>query len=150
MLWSTTSKSRFLANRDPELHFALLSDLPDSATKPHTNDAHPLVELAARLIDELNVKYNSPQSGGFILLHRYRIFNVRQGVWMGWERKRGKLLDLNKLLVGEFDAFPIKAGRLDALSRIRYVLTLDSDTQLRVAPRCASSCHRASLASGRC
>jgi hypothetical protein len=49
---------------------------------------------------------------------------------MGWERKRGKLLDLNKLLAGEFDAFPIKAGRLEALSQIRYVLTLDSDTQL--------------------
>jgi hypothetical protein len=49
---------------------------------------------------------------------------------MGWERKRGKLLDLNKLLAGDFDAFPIKAGRLEALSQIRYVLTLDSDTQL--------------------
>jgi len=49
---------------------------------------------------------------------------------MGWERKRGKLLDLNKLLVGEQDAFPIKAGHIEALGRIRYVLTLDSDTQL--------------------
>ena len=49
---------------------------------------------------------------------------------MGWERKRGKLLDLNKLLVGEFDAFPIKAGRLDMLPQVRYMLTLDSDTQL--------------------
>src|SRR5260370_7810935 len=63
-------------------------------------------------------------------MHRHRIFNVRQGVWMGWERKRGKLLDLNKLLVGEFDAFPIKAGKLDALRMVRYILTLDSDTQL--------------------
>jgi hypothetical protein len=121
---------RFLANRDPHLHFALLSDLPDSVSKPHTNDTHTLVEFAARLIDELNAKYGSPRSGSFILLHRHRIFNVRQGVWMGWERKRGKLLDLNKLLTGEFDAFPIKAGHLNALSRIRYVLTLDADTQL--------------------
>ena len=121
---------RFLANRDPHLHFALLSDMPDSVSKPHTNDAHPLVELAIQLIDDLNAKYRSRTSGGFILLHRHRIFNVRQGVWMGWERKRGKLLDLNKLLAGDFDAFPIKAGRLEALSRIRYVLTLDSDTQL--------------------
>ena len=121
---------RFLANRDPHLHFALLSDLPDSVSKPHANDTHPLVELAVQLIDELNAKYDSSGKGGFILLHRHRIFNVRQGVWMGWERKRGKLLDLNKLLIGEFDAFPIKAGRLEALSQIRYVLTLDSDTQL--------------------
>ncbi|MGD0911456.1 MAG: glucoamylase family protein [Terracidiphilus sp.] len=121
---------RFIANRDAHLHFALLTDLADSVSKPHTNDAHPLVELAVRLIDQLNAKYSSPQSGSFILLHRHRVFNVRQGVWMGWERKRGKLLDLNKLMAGEFDAFPIKAGRLDALGKIRYVLTLDSDTQL--------------------
>ena len=121
---------RFLANRDPNLHFALLSDLPDSVNKPHDNDSSPLVTLAMQLINELNARYNSTAHGGFLLLHRHRIFNVRQGVWMGWERKRGKLLDLNKLLVGEYDAFPIKAGRLDALHTVRYILTLDSDTQL--------------------
>ena len=121
---------RFLANRDPHLHFALLTDLSDSVTKPHANDAHELVELAVKGIEELNAKYGSKSSGSFILLHRHRIFSPRQGVWMGWERKRGKLLDLNKLLMGEFDAFPIKAGRLDALMQARYVLTLDSDTQL--------------------
>jgi hypothetical protein len=93
-------------------------------------DSHPLVELAIQLMNELNAKYASKDGGGFILLHRHRIFSVRQGVWMGWERKRGKLLDLNRLLTGEFDAFPIKAGRVESLSGIRYVLTLDSDTQL--------------------
>ncbi|MGA2888823.1 MAG: glucoamylase family protein [Terracidiphilus sp.] len=120
----------FLANRDPNLHFALLTDLPDSVIKPKANDFHSLVELAVHLIDELNAKYGSPRNGVFILLHRHRIFNGSQGVWMGWERKRGKLLDLNKLLVGDFDAFPIKAGRIEALRQIQYVLTLDSDTQL--------------------
>ncbi|HUY94277.1 MAG TPA: glucoamylase family protein [Terracidiphilus sp.] len=121
---------RFLANRDPNLHFALLSDLPDSVNKPHDNDSSPLVSLAVQLIKDLNARYSSPDHGGFLLLHRHRIFSVRQGVWMGWERKRGKLLDLNKLLVGEYDAFPIKAGRLEALHTVRYILTLDSDTQL--------------------
>ena len=121
---------RFLANRDPHLHFVLLTDLPDSVSKPHVDDSNPLVDLAIRLIDELNTRYASPAAGGFLFLHRHRIFNVRQGVWMGWERKRGKLLDLNRLLVGEFDAFPIKGGRLDVLPQIRYILTLDSDTQL--------------------
>jgi hypothetical protein len=121
---------RFLANRDPHLHFALLTDLPDAVSKPRANDTDPLAELAVRLINELNTKYVSQNKGGFILLHRHRIFNVREGVWMGWERKRGKLLDLNKLLAGDFDAFPIKAGRLELLQQIRYVLTLDSDTQL--------------------
>ena len=121
---------RFLANRDPHLHFALLTDLPDSLSKPLEDEAHPLVELAIQLINELNARYTPRKCGSFLLLHRHRIFNMRQGVWMGWERKRGKLLDLNKLLVGEHDAFPIKAGHIEALGRIRYILTLDSDTQL--------------------
>lgn len=121
---------RFLANRDPHLHFVLLTDLPDSVNKPHLGDSNPLVDLAIRLIDDLNKRYASYGGGSFIFLHRHRIFNVRQGVWMGWERKRGKLLDLNKLLIGEYDAFPIKAGNLDVLHHARYILTLDSDTQL--------------------
>ena len=126
----TSLEVRFLANRDPHLHFALLTDLPDSVSKPRENDTHPLVELAIQLIDELNAKYTSPKCGRFVFLHRHRVFNLRQGVWMGWERKRGKLLDLNKFLAGEFDAFPIKAGNLDALQQCRYILTLDSDSQL--------------------
>ncbi len=126
----TDLEVRFLANRDPNLHFALLTDLPDAVSEPRDKDSHPLVELAIRLIDELNAKYASPRNGHFLLLHRHRVFNRRQGVWMGWERKRGKLLDLNKLLAGEFDAFPIKAGKIEALKDARYVLTLDSDTQL--------------------
>jgi len=121
---------RYLANRDPNLHFALLTDLPDSVSKPRDKDAHPLVGLAIRLIGELNAKYGARRDGSFMLLHRHRIFNTRQGVWMGWERKRGKLLDLNKLLSGEHDAFPIKAGNLDAMRDVRYILTLDADTQL--------------------
>jgi hypothetical protein len=123
-------EARYLANRDPNLHFALLTDLPDSVTKPHDKDFDFLVELAVQLIGELNAKYGAAKRGSFLLLHRHRIFNIRQGVWMGWERKRGKLLDLNRLLANQFDAFPIKAGNLDALKQIRYILTLDSDTQL--------------------
>ena len=121
---------RFLANREPNLHFALLTDLPDSVSKPRENDSHPLVDLAARLINDLNTRYGSPRNGAFVFLHRHRMFNSRQGVWMGWERKRGKLLDLNNYLAGDFDAFPIKAGRVEVLRRVRYILTLDSDTQL--------------------
>jgi hypothetical protein len=121
---------RFLANPDPNLHFALLTDLPDSITRPRENDTDPLVDLAVKLVNGLNARYRSPKHGTFFLLHRHRLFNARQGVWMGWERKRGKLLDLNKLLVGAFDAFPVKVGNLDLLKRVRYIITLDSDTQL--------------------
>ena len=121
---------RYLANNDRHVHFALLTDLPDAVSKPRTNDTNHLVDLAIQLINTLNAKYGSSGNGGFFLLHRHRVYNTRQGVWMGWERKRGKLLDLNKLMAGEFDAFPIKAGPLEALRQVRYVLTLDSDTQL--------------------
>src|ERR1700722_18902814 len=121
---------RYLANQDPNIHFGLLTDLPDSVTRPRQNDTDPLVELAIQLTEELNERYEGSGAGSFFLLHRHRIFNARQGVWMGWERKRGKLLDLNKLLKGQFDPFPVKAGNLSALTHAQYVITLDSDTQL--------------------
>ena len=121
---------RYLANQDRNIHYGLLTDLPDSVTRPRQNDTDPLVDLAVQLTDELNQRYAHAGAGSFFLLHRHRIFNARQGVWMGWERKRGKLLDLNKLLKGQFDPFPVKAGNLAALSHAQYVITLDSDTQL--------------------
>lgn len=123
-------EARYLSNQDPNLHFALLTDLPDTAARPPQVDEGPLVDLAARAIDNLNRKYAGRAAGSFLLLHRHRAFNARQGVWMGWERKRGKLLDLNRLLEEEHDSFPRKAGPLGVLERIRYVITLDSDTQL--------------------
>ncbi|MEO8736655.1 MAG: glycosyl transferase, partial [Edaphobacter sp.] len=123
-------EARYLANQDPNIHFGLLTDLPDTTTRPPAEDDSPLVALGLRLVNELNVKYADQKGGSFFLLHRHRVFNARQGVWMGWERKRGKLLDLNKLLLHAFDTFPVKAGPLHLLDRVRYVITLDSDTQL--------------------
>jgi hypothetical protein len=123
-------EARYLSNQDPNLHFALLTDLPDTAARPPQVDEGPLVDQAARAIENLNRKYAHRGAGSFLLLHRHRAFNARQGVWMGWERKRGKLLDLNRLLEEEHDSFPRKAGPLGVLEHIRYVITLDSDTQL--------------------
>ncbi len=123
-------EARFLCNEDPNLHFALLTDHPDTTSRPPDPDEGLLVDKAARAIDALNVKYAKKHGGSFLLLHRHRAFNARQGVWMGWERKRGKLLDLNKLLLEEMDNFPRKAGPLGVLERIYYIITLDSDTQL--------------------
>lgn len=120
----------YLANRERQLHFALLADLPDSNSKPRDQATNPLVDLAAQLIDELNAKYARSAGGSFMLLHRHLVFNRRQGVWMSWERKRGKLLDLNKLITGKYDAFPVKAGPIERLREVRYVITLDADTQL--------------------
>ncbi|MHB1794481.1 MAG: glucoamylase family protein [Acidobacteriaceae bacterium] len=121
---------RSLANPDPNVHYALLTDLPDSVEKPLERDTHPLVLLAGQLIDDLNRRYEGAHSGTFLMLHRHRVFNPRQEVWMGWERKRGKLLDLNRLVMGGMDCFPFKAGDPAILKGMRYVLTLDSDTKL--------------------
>ncbi len=123
-------EARYLSNQDPNIHFGLLTDLPDVEAQPLDEDSNPLAKLAACCVDNLNAKYEHERGGSFFLLHRYRVFNSRQGVWMGWERKRGKLLDLNKFLLGKYDSFPLKAGPLNILRRVRYVITLDSDTQL--------------------
>src|SRR5579875_1693766 len=119
---------RYLVNRDPNIFFALLTDLPDTAEPALEQDAR--IELAIRLLDGLNHKYRSDPHGGFYLFHRHRVYNPRESTWMGWERKRGKLLDLNQYLRHAYDPFPVKAGDLARLPYIRYVLTLDSDTQL--------------------
>ena len=119
---------RFLGNQDPNLHFALLTDLPDSLEEPQKDNS--LVDLASNLIRELNEKYAAKAMGSFFLFHRHRVYNPRERLWMGWERKRGKLMDLNNLLRGQFDSFPRKAGDLSLLPRIRFVITLDSDTEL--------------------
>ncbi len=95
------------------------------------------MQLCADLITGLNEKYGAEKEGSFLLFHRHRIYNPRERVWMGWERKRGKLLDLNKLLRNEYDSFPVKVGDLALLPKVRYVITLDSDTEL---PR--GSAHR--------
>src|SRR6516165_4314168 len=76
------------------------------------------------------MKYREQGKGSFLLLHRHRVYNPREKVWMGWERKRGKLLDLNKLLRQEYDKFPVKVGDLSILSQVRFVITVDSDTEL--------------------
>jgi hypothetical protein len=119
---------RFLGNHDPNLHFMLLTDLPDAAEKPAEDNA--LVNLCADLVRGLNEKYRDNETGSFFMLHRHPVYNARERLWMGWERKRGKLTDLNNLLRGQFDSFPLKVGDLDILSSVRFVITLDSDTEL--------------------
>ncbi|HSB76345.1 MAG TPA: hypothetical protein VLC12_11890, partial [Terriglobales bacterium] len=119
---------RYLGNRDPNLHFALLTDLRDSAEQAREDD--PLVGLCAELIGKLNEKYSGQSTGSFLLLHRHRVYDEREGVWMGWERKRGKLQDLNKLLRQQYDSFPVKVGNTAILPQVRFVITLDADTEL--------------------
>jgi cyclic beta-1,2-glucan synthetase len=119
---------RFLGNHDPNLHFVLLTDLPDSPEKPPATN--PLVELCSELTRCLNEKYAGKKMGSFFLLHRHPVYNPRERLWMGWERKRGKLMDLNNLVRGHFDSFPMKVGDTSILPNVRFVITLDSDTEL--------------------
>ncbi|HZQ94943.1 MAG TPA: glucoamylase family protein [Candidatus Sulfotelmatobacter sp.] len=119
---------RYVGNQDPHIHFAILSDLPDSRQPaPEENE---LVVLCSRLIQELNERYARRKAGSFLFLHRHRVYNPREKGWMGWERKRGKLMDLNQFLRGKYDPFPVKSGNLAILPKVRYVITLDSDTEL--------------------
>ncbi|MBC8166201.1 MAG: glycosyl transferase, partial [Bryobacteraceae bacterium] len=131
---------RYLANRDENLYFALVTDGPDSDSAQDGRDH--LVDVCIGLIDGLNARYrlqsrdrertviSTEARTPFYLFHRHRTYNPSEGRWMGWERKRGKLLDLNQMMRGGFDSFPIKVGDLSVLPSIKYVITLDSDTQL--------------------
>ncbi len=119
---------RYLGNMSANLHFALLTDLPDSDEESREDD--PLVGLCGQLIQDMNVKYAYSGAGTFSMFHRHRVYNPREGVWMGWERKRGKLLDFNRLILGQYDSFPYKVGDLSVLPHVRYVLTVDADTEL--------------------
>ncbi|HEX7440693.1 MAG TPA: cyclic beta 1-2 glucan synthetase, partial [Caldimonas sp.] len=126
---------RFLANRDAQLHFGLLTDFHDAHEERCDGD-ESLLNAARVRIEELNRKYREPSSeasGGdrFFLFHRPRLWNPREGVWMGYERKRGKLADLNALLRGSgTECFSLIVGDTAQLSGLRYVITLDADTQL--------------------
>jgi cyclic beta-1,2-glucan synthetase len=125
---------RFLANRDENLHFGLLTDFPDASEEILPED-EPLLLLARQRIEELNEKYGNAKSDTFFLFHRPRRWNPGENVWMGYERKRGKLADLNSLLrcKAQADArshFSLVVGDTTVLSTVKYVITLDTDTQL--------------------
>ena len=117
---------RFLGNRDDHLHFGLLTDLSDAAEETLPGD-EALVRLAEQRINELQDKYGVP----FFLFHRPRRWNPQERVWMGYERKRGKLEELNALLRGRSNGcFSRIVGDVAILSQVTYVITLDADTQL--------------------
>ncbi|MBI4632917.1 MAG: cyclic beta 1-2 glucan synthetase [Deltaproteobacteria bacterium] len=150
---------RFLANRDANLLFGLLTDFPDAGQETLPED-EPLLRLARQRIEELNTKYGSSLGDSFFLFHRPRRWNPPERIWMGYERKRGKLADLNALLRGgaapspsrgegcnispplrggdegegvsnvSGDRFSLVVGDRADLSSVKYVITLDTDTEL--------------------
>ena len=118
----------YLSNRDPRLEFALLTDDVDSGAMPADTI---LFASAARGITALNATYGDGNAGPFHLLHRESRWNAAEGRFMGWERKRGKLDELNRLLRGAKDtSFTRQVGDSERLNGIRFVITVDNDTQL--------------------
>jgi cellobiose phosphorylase len=119
-----------LANRDPNLYFALLTDFPDAAGEVLPGDDALLAQIRAG-VEMLNRKYPAGLHTCFFLFHRPRRWNPVEGLWMGYERKRGKLMEFNSLLRGGSRAcFTETAGDTGILPAIKYVITLDTDTQL--------------------
>ena len=122
----------YLSGADGDVHFALLTDWPDAEFEMRPEDL-PLLALAVAEMAKLNNRHGpAPTAPRFLLLHRRRLFNASERRWISWERKRGKLEELNRLLRGNdrdelHDA--VSATRRGCSSAIRFVITLDSDTQ---------------------
>ncbi|MGD0815613.1 MAG: glucoamylase family protein [Verrucomicrobiota bacterium] len=120
----------YLGNRDNNAHFALLTDFRDAAQESMPED-QGLARKALEGIKSLNQKYRTDRPNIFYLFHRPRRWNAGEGVWMGYERKRGKLAELNALLRGRRrERFAAVMGDESILPQIKYVITLDTDTQL--------------------
>ena len=123
----------YLGNREGDLRFALLSDWLDAPTEQLPGDDEVL-SAAAAAIDRLNERHGEAPGGGarFLLFHRLRRWNEAEGCWMGWERKRGKLLELNELLCGSTTTGLLTSRRAASTppTGVRYVVTLDADTRL--------------------
>ena len=134
---------RFLANRDESLHFCLLTDFQDAPeeTMPEDED---LLRFAKEKIEQLNKIYIRPLGDPFFLFHRPRKWNPGENCWMGYERKRGKLTDLNSFILRDVKYyvpteseekqrqtnFSLIVGDTSVLSNVKFIITLDTDTQL--------------------
>ncbi len=121
---------RYLANTDPNLDFALLTDFTDAAYETMPGDEKLLMQ-ASQGIEILNQKYRRNKENTFYLFHRPRKWNVQEKLWMGYERKRGKLSDLNSLLRGGGTCrFSTIVGDPSLLQDVKYVITIDADTRM--------------------
>ncbi len=121
---------RYIANKNAHLYYALLTDFKDAAqqTMPEDED---LLSLAITQVNELNARHGIGRNLPFMLFHRPRKYNKTEKVWMGFERKRGKLSELNQLLRGKGkENFETIIANEETFPCIKYIITLDSDTQL--------------------
>ncbi len=127
---------RYLTNRDEHLHFALLTDWPDADAAEESGDRET-VAAVVDAVERLNRRYGFEAGEKFMLFHRPRRWNESEGVWMGWERKRGKLSEFNRLLRPchadadrALKAFDTTLAQRELLFGVKYVVALDADTEL--------------------
>jgi cellobiose phosphorylase len=121
---------RYLANRSPNLEMVLLTDFPDAPQESMPED-RSLLDAALAGVRRLNEKYAETNQAVFHLLHRSRLWNPAEGRWMGYERKRGKMEQFNRLVrQGIADPFSVIEGDVKGLRNVRFVITLDADTEL--------------------
>jgi len=119
-----------LGNLDPCIHFAILSDFADAESQDLPEDA-AILSAARAGVEDLNRRFGPDHTDRFFLCHRARRWNAREHAWMGWERKRGKIEEFNRLLRGAADtSFTVLVGELTVFPSVRYCITLDSDTRL--------------------
>ena len=120
----------YLANQGENIHFALLGDFKDSNNEKEPEDK-AIINAATKAVNELNQRYQGNGECIFYFFHRNRQWNAAQKSWMGWERKRGALVEFTSLLRGEENTgFTIKIGDMSILPKIKFVITLDADTHL--------------------
>lgn len=120
----------YLANQQKNLYFALVGDFKDADNQEIPGDKE-ILDAAKNRIKELNKLYGRENGDLFFFFHRHRLWNPVQGTWMGWERKRGAILEFNRLLRGAEDtSYTTQVGDLSILPSIKFIITLDADTQL--------------------
>ncbi|HVR84502.1 MAG TPA: glucoamylase family protein, partial [Planctomycetota bacterium] len=119
-----------LGNLDSRISFAILGDFRDAPSEVMPEDER-ILQTAQAGVRELNVRHAAVGGDRFYLFHRARLWNAQEGRWMGWERKRGKIEEFNRLLRGAADtSYRTSSGDLSILPKIRYCITLDRDTRL--------------------
>ncbi|WP_125154038.1 GH36-type glycosyl hydrolase domain-containing protein [Clostridium rectalis] len=119
----------YLANRSKNIFYAILGDFKDSKHEKEEND-EKILSCALKNIKKLNEKYAKEQEI-FYFFNRYRQFNDKENLWIGWERKRGKLVEFNKLIRGEKNtSYNTISSDINNLSKVKYIITLDADTKL--------------------
>ncbi|TYQ15914.1 UNVERIFIED_CONTAM: cellobiose phosphorylase [Acetivibrio alkalicellulosi] len=120
----------YLANKEKNIFLALVGDYKDSDAKEMKDDKK-IIDAALSKVNQLNEKYCDKGQEIFYFFHRHRQFNDKQSKWMGWERKRGALVEFNEMILGsEKTSFSIVSKEINKLPKVKYIITLDADTVL--------------------